>query len=230
MSNDFYIYIHLRADSGIPFYIGKGRKGRAYNMNSRNLYWKNVKAKYGIIIELLHEGLNREQANLLEIQEIAWCRKTYPGKLTNITDGGGGVILSEQTGEKKNKIRQFYEKNRRLPNQLIHEEKKLWNWLFHYCSPSQEEYDAEFHAEFRILGYGHRMRKSKLDTHNGIREFMRIHGRFPSECRIDEKQLYKRLTNYCSPSSKSYDEAFSTEMRNLGYGKNRRGVNLRKVT
>lgn len=51
-----------------------------------------------------------------------------------------------------------------------------------------------------------------------IREFFRREGRFPSRHRSEEKQMDTWLMHYCSPSCGSYDSAFDTEMRVLGYG------------
>lgn len=92
------VYLHRREDDGIPFYIGIGSIGRAHDVHSRNDYWKNVYAKHGRIVEILHENLTWDEACEIEIRLIAKYRELHPDSMTNISAGGGGV--SGLTGEK----------------------------------------------------------------------------------------------------------------------------------
>ena len=64
--------------------------------------------------------------------------------------------------ENKQKIRDFYKENRRLPSRSKPEEKQLCNALRSYCSPKCVCFDPVFHAEMEALGYG--QRKKKLTT------------------------------------------------------------------
>lgn len=88
----FYVYLHCRPD-GTPFYVGKGRGRRAYNMEyRRNPHHLNVIAKYGaenIIVELFPVASEAE-AFALECQKIAELRAAGV-KLTNQTTGGEGA-------------------------------------------------------------------------------------------------------------------------------------------
>lgn len=92
--DDFYIYIHLTHDDGVPFYVGKGRGKRAYSKHARSSLWNNVVAKHsGFKVEFLAENLNEEQAHCHERRFISFYgrRDLRLGPLVNLTDGGEGV-------------------------------------------------------------------------------------------------------------------------------------------
>jgi hypothetical protein len=95
----YYVYAYLRKKDNTPYYIGKGKKNRAYGKNHRI---KPPKDKSKIVFY---------QTNLLEIDafklEIAYIklfgRKDIgTGILRNITDGGEGH--SNPSNETRNKI------------------------------------------------------------------------------------------------------------------------------
>lgn len=82
------VYIHRRKTTGKLFYVGIGdREKRAYDTNGRNPYWKNIYNKHGRTVEILEEGITREQACELEVFLIALIGKS---NLANLTDGGEG--------------------------------------------------------------------------------------------------------------------------------------------
>ena len=62
---DYYVYAH-RDLNGIVFYIGKGRKNRAYSKMQRSKQWKTI-ADAGFTVELLHENL--EELHALSLEE-----------------------------------------------------------------------------------------------------------------------------------------------------------------
>lgn len=101
------VYRHRRLDINEIFYIGIGKsKSRAYQIRSRNEFWKNITNKTDYSVEIIAENLNVEDAKELEcflIQEYG--RKDLGlGQLVNLTDGGDGCInFSDIT---KNKISQ----------------------------------------------------------------------------------------------------------------------------
>ena len=41
-TGEFYAYIHRRADTKAPFYVGNGKLGRAWQKYNRTQYWKNI--------------------------------------------------------------------------------------------------------------------------------------------------------------------------------------------
>ena len=40
--NKYYIYLHIKLDTGEPFYIGKGKLRRSSSKIGRNKWWKNI--------------------------------------------------------------------------------------------------------------------------------------------------------------------------------------------
>lgn len=86
----FYTYAHYKPEGGL-FYIGKGNGRRAYDMNMRNKYWKNIVAKYGSpIVEILANWKTEEEA-LRHEKLLISSFKDMGFKLANLTDGGEGV-------------------------------------------------------------------------------------------------------------------------------------------
>ena len=90
MSNDFYVYLHLRASDGSPFYAGKGRNNRVFSKESRNRFWRSTYAKHGVKHEILRSGLSEQEAFALERDTIRRLRESG-SMLCNLTDGGEGV-------------------------------------------------------------------------------------------------------------------------------------------
>lgn len=108
-----YVYRHIRLDKNEVFYIGIGGFNkkeplysykRAYS-NRRNNYWKNITNKTDYIVEIISEGLTREQACKKEIEFIKLYGRIDlgTGTLVNLTDGGEGSN-GPKTEEHKKKI------------------------------------------------------------------------------------------------------------------------------
>lgn len=92
MENKYYIYLHIKLDSGEPFYVGKGNGNRAYCKYRRSNLWKNIVNKHNYDIIFLEEELTNSKA--LE-REIYWInrigrRDLDLGPLANLTNGGDG--------------------------------------------------------------------------------------------------------------------------------------------
>lgn len=106
LSNRFYVYEHLRADSGAVFYVGKGTgkrchiKGKAH----RSPFWQRVTEKAGgFRIRIVADGLPEDLAFLVEIERIAQLR-AMGVRLCNLTNGGDGVSGWVRTPEWKEKV------------------------------------------------------------------------------------------------------------------------------
>lgn len=95
---EFYVYMHRRATNGIPFYIGKGKKKRAWD-TKRSKFWTRIAKKHGVIVEIIEAGLDEKTAFEREIFYIAQHRKT----LCNQTDGGTGGDLFRFVDREKHK-------------------------------------------------------------------------------------------------------------------------------
>lgn len=95
--NSYYCYEHWRPDKDVCFYVGKGKRGRAYDMKTgRNKYHRNIQgklARLGMCVEirLVADGLSEIDAYAQEKSRIAFWRSVGV-RLTNLTDGGDGVI------------------------------------------------------------------------------------------------------------------------------------------
>lgn len=88
--NKFYVYVHRRLTDNKPFYVGKGSGNRAYSTNGRNRYWKSVRDKHGMRVEIVFENLTEEESFQCEIDTILEF-KYFGYKLTNATTGGEGA-------------------------------------------------------------------------------------------------------------------------------------------
>jgi hypothetical protein len=90
----FYVYEHWRPDKDQPFYVGKGRGGRANLMARRNQYHKAIQAKlhregFAVEVKIIAVNLTEEEAFALEIERIAMWNEMGI-ELANMTIGGEG--------------------------------------------------------------------------------------------------------------------------------------------
>ena len=92
MQQPYYVYEHWRPDTGQPFYVGKGKGGRAYDMALRNPYHKRVAQKLArsglrphVQVVAMHPTETEALAH--EAKRIQyWRARGVP--LTNLTGGG----------------------------------------------------------------------------------------------------------------------------------------------
>lgn len=89
---EFYVYIHYRNDTNTPFYVGKGKGDRAYQLctSRRSRFWLNIANKAGVTVNIIETALTETEAHDLECKIIEELRM-YGYKLANLTDGGEGV-------------------------------------------------------------------------------------------------------------------------------------------
>lgn len=94
----FYAYVHAKPsaiDAAGIFYVGKGHGNRAYYFE-RNRYYNFVVAKYGQPLVGVIPCSSEKIALDLE-QGLIKCLTRMNVKLTNLTSGGEGCTLSEET-------------------------------------------------------------------------------------------------------------------------------------
>ena len=103
-ANNFYIYEHIRPDTGIVFYVGKGSKWRSGITQHRNQYWQNVVKKAGgFKVRKIVEKVDEELSFLAEQERIDQLKRLGV-KLTNLTDGGEGGTGVKVSQETRNKM------------------------------------------------------------------------------------------------------------------------------
>jgi len=99
----YYMYLHRRATDNRVFYVGKGKKNRAWSMSNRNQFWHNIANKHGYKVDIVFDGLSEDEAFQCEKDAILELR--YFGcKLANITSGGDGVSGLKMSEEHKKKL------------------------------------------------------------------------------------------------------------------------------
>ena len=102
----FYVYEHIRPDTGAIFYVGKGSGNRCNVSQHRNVYWQRIvnKAK-GFSVRKIVESIDEELAFLIESERI--CQLKELGiKLCNMTEGGEGASGFKHTEVSKLRMRE----------------------------------------------------------------------------------------------------------------------------
>lgn len=102
--NSFYVYEHIRKDTGQIFYVGKGSKKRAYKHDGRNQFWKRVVEKAnGFQVNFYATDISEDVAFEIEIKRIAEL-KSAGVVLCNLSDGGEGSSGFVPSEDHKKKI------------------------------------------------------------------------------------------------------------------------------
>jgi hypothetical protein len=131
----FYVYEHIRPDTDIVFYVGKGTGDRIRERRGRNIYWQRVVAKAGNFKSVKIVKTENEELAFLAEQERIDQLKRLGFKLTNLNEGGsGGVRPAEEVRKKMSEARSG-EKNprynvnsirqRRLRGEIPHVSKEV---------------------------------------------------------------------------------------------------------
>ena len=115
-NREFYVYVHIRKDNNTVFYVGKGTKNRAYDLDRGNFH-NGVRDKYGCKVVIIKDNLTESQAFRLESKMIKYYvltlgygapidgyRDYSNNYLTNFTWGGEGASGMHHTKEAKEKI------------------------------------------------------------------------------------------------------------------------------
>ena len=89
----YYVYEHYKPGCDEPFWVGKGKDGRAYSKSGRNSWWHHIVNKHGHEIRFVTENLCEMDSLWLEnMCIVGWGRANIKqGPLVNLTDGGEGI-------------------------------------------------------------------------------------------------------------------------------------------
>ena len=111
---EFYTYLHCSPD-GVPFYVGKGCKQRAFNLlSSRNKDHRNIVSKHGAknIGVFVFPCDSEDQALTDEVQQIAQLRNEGY-ELANYSNGGDGTRHGCASPESRRKMSLSRKRNNR---------------------------------------------------------------------------------------------------------------------
>jgi hypothetical protein len=98
-----YVYVHLKADSLEPFYVGEGQKRRGWHTHGRSKHWNSVVRKHGVLVMIAQDDMLEAFAFELERNLIARIGRKDKGlgPLVNYTDGGDGASGAIRSDEFK---------------------------------------------------------------------------------------------------------------------------------
>ena len=127
----YYVYEHWRPDTNQCFYVGKGKKKRAWSLKSRNRHHTSIVSKLtslGLTVEvrIIIDGLSEETAFMVEKDLIA---KYGRDNLTNMTLGGEGPTgrkVSEETKKKLKLIRTGKKPSKETRQKMSAAQGKTW--------------------------------------------------------------------------------------------------------
>jgi len=71
-----YVYVDCRADTGIPFYVGKGNECRVKDFKNRNEIWHRIVAKHGVERKIVFALDDQHDAILVEEMKLISELKT----------------------------------------------------------------------------------------------------------------------------------------------------------
>ena len=100
--NEYYVYRYIRLDTNTPFYVGKGKEKRAYKLNDRNRYFKNIIKTVPYELEFICEDMTEDRAFNKEIEFIKLYKDAgyCEANLSNGGEGPSGTIVSKETRAK----------------------------------------------------------------------------------------------------------------------------------
>lgn len=159
-SYNYYVYAYLRASDNTPYYIGKGKKDRAFS-NKHIVSVPKDKSK----IIFLEKNLSDIGALALERRYIRWYgrKDNNTGILRNLTDGGDGGCGYKHTEKHKKYISEKIKGRKHSLESIKKIKEKRKTQVF-----SQEHLDAfRYSRKNKLLSEEH---KKKISiNHFGIK-------------------------------------------------------------
>lgn len=187
----FYVYAHRRSDTGEIFYVGKGRKRRAWNRSSRNQFWQRIAAKTEVIIEIVRDNLSELCAFTLERIVIAGLRAKGI-VLSNLSDGGEGQSGYKMPQKTKDILRNLHLGKKLTPEHSANisaslkgkpksEKYKLSRIGVKHTEASKEKMRNAALGRIMSKESVEKMRKSKIGKPNSEAWHIKMKGRFSGE-------------------------------------------------
>jgi hypothetical protein len=130
---DFLVYEHWRPDTGLCFYVGKGKMKRAHSFRRGNYYDRIIAklARSGMKpeVRIVQSGMTEDAAFALEIKLIAFWRAAGIG-IANRTAGGDGTSGKRHSERTRAKIRQKALGRKSSPETkaLMSKIRSAWKW------------------------------------------------------------------------------------------------------
>ena len=134
MRSDFYVYEHLKADTGEVFYVGKGCRKRAKDKDNRSKYWSNIINKHGFKVRYVVKNVDEEFAFFVEEERIDQLKRLGV-KLCNLTNGGegsSGLIMPQSAKDmisRANKGKTIPDWQRKKASESLKKIKKTPEWI-----------------------------------------------------------------------------------------------------
>lgn len=96
-----YVYVHIEADTGNPFYVGMGAsRKRPWDLSDRSKAHHKKVSEHGIRVEIVIDDLDKDLAAWWEIRWIKALRDAGYDLVNRTTGGNRGFNYSEEAVEK----------------------------------------------------------------------------------------------------------------------------------
>ena len=159
----FYIYEHIRKDTGVVFYVGKGHGKRHCSKQNRNKYWVNVVAKAGgFDSRIIYTNSSEELILLAEVEKINQLRMLGL-ELVNLTDGGEGITGLKHSEKSKKLI------SEKLKGRTLSEEHKRKMSVSHTGKSFSEEHKRKMSEVQKGRTFSEEHRKKISEAKKGKR-------------------------------------------------------------
>jgi|688.fasta_scaffold779310_1 hypothetical protein len=173
-----YVYRHIRIDKNEPFYIGVSNSNKSYyraDKKDRNNLWSKITSKTKYIVEILLDDLTWEQACEKEKEFIKLYGRinNNTGILSNLTDGGEGILGYTFSEEQRKKLSESHKgkPNHQLGRTHSEESKKKMSFSQKNKKPISEETRQRMRlaSQSRDVGAHNRGKKQPIEVTQKIR-------------------------------------------------------------
>lgn len=105
MSTNFYVYEHWRPDTGVCFYVGKGKDKRAWVMSARNREHRGIQSLltslgFSIDVRIVIRNVSEDTAFAVERDRVAFHGLHTLCNMTEGGEGNSGAIFSPEHRQK----------------------------------------------------------------------------------------------------------------------------------